>query len=160
MYGYNGTEAAAALAFLGFVYLLILGVWWIVSGIISHSLFSRKGYKNAGLYVLAWFPLVNIIAVFLAMGLPDTLLHRKIDYLLRQMAASGLIQGVQMQHPVCYPPQATAHVQNNLTGNPAQVFNNPPTATNSPIGQPAQPLQPKTAGEQENSFCPPYPGNN
>ncbi len=80
----------------GFIAVLYIGfffLWWILTGIISHALLNKKGYRHAGLYVLAWFPIVNWFIIFLAIGLPDALIHRKMDYLLRQLAASGHIAG-------------------------------------------------------------------
>ncbi len=151
-----GEDAVLAIAML--IYVLILGLWWLVCGIMAHSMFSKKGYRHAGLYVLAWLPLINsFVGILLAIGLPDVLLHRKMDYLLRQMAANGLIPGPQAQQPVGCSPQTGA--QAAPARNPAQMFQFTQTANTAPE-QPVRQPQTTVAPAPENLFCQGSPGNN
>ena len=89
----NYGDEYAAIAVMMVFYFVFLGLWWLVCGIIGHALLNKKGYRHVGLYVMAWVPLLNWISIFLFVGLPDALLNRKVDYLLRQLAANGMIQG-------------------------------------------------------------------
>lgn len=123
-------------------YVFFLGIWWILAGVMSHAMLSKKGYRHVGLYILAWFPMLNWFTLFLCMGLPDALMHKKMDYLLRQLAASGYIAapsapaapGVQYNQQAAYtPPTAPQQAQ------PAQGTS------------PAQPMQPNQLfGTQQN----------
>ena len=114
---------ATVITLVAFYFLSLAGCW-LVFAIVGHALLLKKGYRHIGLYIIAWVPLLNWISIFLFAGLPDALLHRKIDYLLRQMAASGMIQAPSA------PPQ----------GAPAQP-------------QPAY-QAPQNAGAQQPSFQP------
>ena len=85
MYDYN--DMAMMWGVIAMFYIGFFVIYWILVGIINHALLNKKGYRHAGLYVLAWFPILNWFIVFLTVGLPDALMHRKMEYLLRQLAA-------------------------------------------------------------------------
>ncbi|MBQ4133659.1 MAG: hypothetical protein IJD04_08020 [Desulfovibrionaceae bacterium] len=80
------------------LYIMIIGVWWALCGIIGHALLNKKGYRHIGLYILVWCPLLNWLAVILAAGLPDVQLNRKVDYLLHELAARGLVNAAPVQN--------------------------------------------------------------
>lgn len=84
MYDESYMDADMMAAIVGF-YLVVVAVMWIGIGIINHVLLSKKGYRNVGLYILAWLPIINYFTLWLFMGLPDALLHKKLDYLYHQL---------------------------------------------------------------------------
>lgn len=132
--------SGAIVAFAVVFYFLFIGLWWFICGLGGHMILKKKGYHHAGLYVLAWVPVFNWMTIFLFIGLPDALLNRKVDYLLRQMAASGLIQTNPMPQTARMPPQG----QTGPINPAAQVV--PPASptpgqTNVFNAQAAQPTQ-------------------
>lgn len=116
-------------------YLIVVAVMWIGIGIINHVLLSKKGYRNAGLYVLAWLPVVNYFTVWLFMGLPDALLHKKLDYLYHQLQ-----NGAQ---PTARVPSACAAPASNVgtetQGNPS--YNQADCGQAAPANEHANPSQ-------------------
>lgn len=164
MYDYN--DMAMMWGVIAMFYIGFFVIYWILVGIINHALLNKKGYRHVGLYVLAWFPILNWFIVFLTVGLPDALMHRKMDYLLRQLAASGHIAGpegmqampgTQPQSPTpgSYQPQVTPQPQ---PGNP---FGPQANASYQPQGQTTNPSQ--LFGPQSNpsggQYTPPSSGN-
>ncbi len=164
MYDYN--DMAMMWGVIAMFYIGFFVIYWILVGIINHALLNKKGYRHAGLYVLAWFPILNWFIVFLTVGLPDALMHRKMDYLLRQLAASGHIAGPEAMQAM---PAAQAH-----SPNPNSY--QPPVTAQAPSGNPfapqaATPYQPQAQttnpsqlfGPQANSsggqYNPPSSGN-
>ena len=168
MYDYN--DMAMMWGVIAIFYIGFFVIYWIFVGIINHALLNKKGYRHAGLYVLAWFPILNWFIVFLTVGLPDALMHRKIDYLLRQLAASGHIagpEGMQAMHGgqvnapnPSYQAQPAAQAQPfaQAQGNP---FASQASAPYQPQGQTTNPSQ--LFGPQANSsngqHNPPSSGN-
>lgn len=115
---YNETEImAAAMLF----YMLFLGLWWLGCAIVGHALLNKKGYRHAGLYILAWAPMLNLLSIFLIVGLPDIQLNRKIDYLLQQLAANGLIRG---QAQPCHPQSGGFNTSPAYQAAPGQAVPN------------------------------------
>lgn len=146
----------AVMAFMVFYFIFLAG-WWLVCAIMGHALLSKKGYRHIGLYILAWVPLLNWISIFLFVGLPDALLNRKIDYLLRQMAASGMIQA-----PLAPQPQMPAQPQ---PAGPQPAYQAPQNADAQqppfqPTWQPPQSQQAQTPVNPENLFGPGAGQNN
>jgi len=143
---YYGEDVAAVMAIMVF-YFVFLGVWWLLAGILGHALLNKKGYRHVGLYIMAWIPMLNWMSIFLFVGLPDALLNRKMDYLLRQMAASGLIQAPPMPQPAT--PQTTVAFgaqQPAYQAAQAPTGPTPGAPQANPFGpqtapQPAQPVQ-------------------
>ncbi len=143
----------AVMAFMVFYFIFLAG-WWLVCAIMGHALLSKKGYRHIGLYILAWVPLLNWISIFLFVGLPDALLNRKIDYLLRQMAASGMIQtplAPQPAQPQPAGPQPAYQAPQNAD------VQQPPF---QPTWQPPQSQQAQTPVNPENLFGPGAGQNN
>jgi hypothetical protein len=62
-----------------FIPLLIASV---IFGYFNHYLARKKGYSGI-ILVLAWLPVVNFATCYIFIGLPDLILHRKIDILLK-----------------------------------------------------------------------------
>lgn len=58
MYDYN--DMAMMWGVIAMFYIGFFVIYWILVGIINHALLNKKGYRHAGLYVLAWFPIQSI----------------------------------------------------------------------------------------------------
>ena len=73
-------DTAEAAAVLGFGMIpLIIGL--VIIGLFATYIARRKGYSGK-IIIWAWLPFLNIYGLLMFVGLPDLVLHGKMDRLL------------------------------------------------------------------------------